>query len=306
LDSVQTLADLDRRFSIAGKARVVAGNGGLTKVVVSAAGGDGEMYLHGGHVTSWMPKGAAEVFYLSAKSLWQDGRAIRGGVPVCFPWFADKADDRAAPAHGFVRTKSWQLEAIELTDENITVSMFTESAENTRKWWPFDFRLACRATFGTRLKLELTVINTGATSLRFEEALHSYFSVGDAQRAFVQGLDATHFIDKTDRHADKEQRGEVRIVSETDRVYLNTPHDVDLFDRMLNRRVIVQKENSLTTVIWNPWAEKSHALSDLGAGKWKDFICIETSNVGPYAVQLAPGQQHTLATLIQVAQWQDG
>jgi glucose-6-phosphate 1-epimerase len=285
---------------------VVGGNGGLAKVVVSAAGCDGEMYLHGGHVTSWIPKGTGEIFYLSKKSLWQDGHAIRGGVPVCFPWFGDKASDRTAPAHGFVRSKSWHLEAIELTGEDIAVSMFTESGANTRKWWPFDFRLAYRATFGTQLKLELIVINTSATSMRFEEALHSYFSVGDAERAFVQGLDVTHFIDKTDKHVDKQQRGEVRFVSETDRVYLNTRHNLELFDPALKSRLIVQKENSLTTVIWNPWAEKSNALSDLDPGKWKDFTCIETANVGPYAVALAPGQQHTLATLIQVAQWRDG
>jgi glucose-6-phosphate 1-epimerase len=306
LNSSQRFADLDKRFGIAGRARVVGGNGGLAKVVVSAAGCDGEMYLHGGHVTSWIPKGTDKIFYLSKKSLWQDGHAIRGGVPVCFPWFGDKTGDLTAPAHGFVRTESWQLEAIELIGEDIAVSMFTESGANTRKWWPFDFRLAYRVTFGTQLKLELIVINTSATSMRFEEALHSYFSVGDAERAFVQGLDVTHFIDKTDKHVDKQQRGEVRFVSETDRVYLNTRHNLELFDPALKRRLIVQKENSLTTVIWNPWAEKSNALRDLEPSKWKDFICIETANVGPYAVDLAPGQQHTLATLIQVAQWRDG
>jgi glucose-6-phosphate 1-epimerase len=142
--------------------------------------------------------------------------------------------------------------------------------------------------------------------MRFEEALHSYFSVGDAERAFVQGLDVTHFIDKTDRNVDKQQRGEVRFVSETDRVYLNARHNLELFDPALKRCLIVQKENSLTTVIWNPWAEKANALRDLDPGRWKDFICIETANVGPYAVELAPGQLHTLATLIQVAQWRDG
>jgi len=295
----QDIVDLDTRFGIAGAARVVSGNNGLAKVVVSAPDSQGEIYLHGAHVTSWVRKSTADVLYVSPSSLWEDGGAIRGGVPVSFPWFADKANDPAAPAHGFVRTKAWQLDSIKIDGAAVTVSLFTESDEETRKWWPFDFRIVCRATFGIQLKIELTVTNPGTLPFSFEEALHAYFRVGNAETGFVRGLEATEFIDKTDQHTIKTQSGDLRIKSETDSVYLNTQHQLELFDPVLERRITIQKQNSYTTVVWNPWAEKSCLMGDLGADRWKDFVCLETSNVSPFAVKLNPGQQHTLAAVVE-------
>ena len=147
------------------------------------------MYLHGAHVTSWKPAAAAdeEVLFLSSQSRWEHGHAIRGGVPICFPWFGDKADDPKAPAHGFVRTKAWQLESIAQAGDGVTVSMFTESDEDTKRWWPAEFRLDYRVTFASELKLELVVTNTGNTSLRFEEALHAYHRVGNIVKTEWEG-----------------------------------------------------------------------------------------------------------------------
>ena len=295
----EAVADLDTHFAISGIAKVVPGNGGLSKVVVTGTDADGEMYLHGGHVTSWVPKGTGEIFYLSPNSLWKDSHAIRGGVPVSFPWFAERADGGGAPPHGLVRTKAWQLQCVDVNDTGVTVSMLTESGDDTRKWWPYDYRLVCRATFGAQLKVELIVTNIGTSSFLFEEALHAYFAVGDAETAYVRGLDGTQFIDKTDRHVTKKQVGDVRIASETDSVYLDTATDLELLDPTSNRRLTIQKQNSLTTVVWNPGAEKSRILGDLGAERWKRFLCIESSNVGPYAVQLGSGQCHTLSMVLQ-------
>ena len=296
----QALARLAEQFGVSGKAEVVAGNGGLAKVVVSTPEASGEMYLHGAHVTSWKPKDGGEVLYLSPHSLFEDGRAIRGGVPVCFPWFGDKADDPAAPAHGFVRTGEWQLEAIKAADADLVVSMSTQDDENTRKWWPFAFRLACRTTFGRGLKIELIVTNTGAQIFTFEEALHAYFAVGDAELASVRGLDATRYLDKTDSFKEKTQSGDVKFSGETDRVYLGTTNTLQLSDAAGKRGIRVVKQNSRTTVVWNPWVEKSAALKDLGANEWKNFVCIETTNVGPFAVKLEPGQSHTMAMIVSV------
>ncbi len=158
-------AELNRRFGIPDAATVVEGKGGLPKVRITTPAASGEMYLHGAHVTSWKPAGAQEVLYLSPRSLWQDGEAIRGGVPVCFPWFGNKADDPKAPAHGFVRTKLWHLDSIEQTDDGVSVTMFTDHSKSTQKWWPPEFRLLHRATFGAELVLELIVTNTGTAPL---------------------------------------------------------------------------------------------------------------------------------------------
>jgi glucose-6-phosphate 1-epimerase len=295
------IAESDRRFEIPGAAQVVEGNGGLPKVRITSPEVVGEMYLHGAHVTSWKPVGGEEVLFLSSQSRWEDGHAIRGGVPICFPWFGGRADDPTAPAHGFVRTKAWQLESIAKVGGAVTVSMFTESNEGTKRWWPADFRLVHRATFGRELSLELVVTNTGRTSLRFEEALHTYYRVRNIEKTRVRGLDGVHYLDKTDRNEEKTQQGEIVIVSETDRVYLNTRDAIELDDPVLHRRTRVTKENSRTTVVWNPWVQKARALSDLGDEEWMQMICIETSNVSDFAVDLAPGQQHKMKALVRVA-----
>src|SRR5262249_15433794 len=286
---------------IPGTAQVVEGNAGLPKVRITTPDVMGEMYLHGAHITSWKPSGAEEVLFLSSQSRWEDGRAIRGGVPICFPWFGDKGDDRKAPAHGFVRTRSWHLESISAAGNAVTVSMFTESDESTRRWWPAEFRVVYRATFGRELDLELVVSNTGRTSLRFEEALHAYHRVGDVNQARLRGLDGIQYLDKTDAYRRKTQQAEIAITSETDRVYLDTTDPIDLTDPVLHRATRVVKENSRTTVIWNPWMDKTRQLSDLRENDWTQMVCIETSNVADFAVDLAPGQHHAMKARVSVA-----
>jgi glucose-6-phosphate 1-epimerase len=296
-----TITELDRRFGIPGIAQVVVGNGGLAKVTIATRNTLAEMHLHGAHVTSWQPLGAEEVLFVSSQSRWEDGRPIRGGVPLCFPWFAGKADDPSAPMHGFARTKTWQLESITQASDAVTVSMVTESNDETKRWWPVDFHVAYRATFDSALNLELVVRNTGASLFRFEEALHSYFRVGHIEKARLQGLNAVQYVDKTDSNRKKTQQGSLVIVSETDRVYLNTKGAIDLEDQSLRRRIAVAKENSFTTVVWNPWVEKAKALSDFGAAEWMQMLCIEVSNVSDSAVELAPGQQHKMQAIVRLA-----
>jgi glucose-6-phosphate 1-epimerase len=281
-------------------ASVVKGNGGLQVVRIECPQAAGEMYLHGAHVTSWKPAGREEVLFLSSRSLWEDGRAIRGGIPICFPWFGNKADDPKAPAHGFVRTKSWQLESIAQVENGIRVSMFTESDEGSRRWWPGDFHLAYRVTFGEELVLELVMTNTGKTAQRFEEALHAYHKVGNVLKARVAGLDRVEYIDKTDSNRKKIQNGEIAVVSETDRVYLNTSGAIEVEDAQMRRRTRVSKENSLTTVVWNPWVQKAQSMPDFGDNEWMNMICIETSNVADFAVDLAPGQGYSMKAIVRV------
>jgi len=297
-----SIAQLASRFHIPGIAQVVPGNGNWPKVQVTGPAASGEVYLHGAHVTSWKPAGAAEVLYLSPNTIWQEGKAIRGGVPICYPWFGDKAGDPHAPAHGFVRARNWELESVERHDNAVAVTFSTQSDDSTRQWWPGDFRTTYRVSFGEELVLELTTINTGSTTLRLEEALHTYYSVGDATRAQISGLEGCWFIDKTDSFREKLQRvADLVLTAETDRVYLGTQSALLLSDPLLQRRIHVAKQNSRTTVVWNPWSEKSVALKDLGEGQWKGMLCIEVSNVGDFAVELAPGGQHTIRAETRVS-----
>jgi len=295
------LSDLNRRFEIPGIARIVDGRGGLPCVQVSSPRASGEIYLHGAHVTSWKPAGNEEVLYLSSKSKWQDGAAIRGGVPVCFPWFSARADDPRSPVHGLVRTKSWQLEGITHADHDVTVALSTSADDATRKTWFGDYHLLFCATFGEQLRLEIIATNRGTSSFRFEEALHSYFRVANIAGAKLRGLNGAGFIDKTDAKREKHQHGDVLISAETDRVYLKTFSTVEIEDPAARRRVLVAKEESRDTVLWNPWSEKAKKMSDVGADEWRQFVCVETCNVGDHAVNLAPAQAHTMSALISVS-----
>jgi glucose-6-phosphate 1-epimerase len=300
MNGVFTVAALDRQLGIPGVARVSEGNGGLARVQITGAFGEGEMYLHGAHVTSWKPAGDDEVLFISTKARWEEGQAIRGGIPICFPWFRAKVDDPHAPAHGFVRTKMWQLESI-LEDENgVTVTMFTQSDEHSRKWWPQEFRLVHRATFGSEMRLELVCKNTGTTPFRFEEALHTYNRIANIQDVRLRGLDRVSYLDNTASNQEKTQQGDVTIALATDSAYRNTQNQVDLLDPNKKRRIRLRKEHSLNTVVWNPWSEGAARLEDLGDGEWMQFLCVEASNILDAAINLAPGQEHRMAAVLAV------
>lgn len=278
---------------------MVAGHGGLPMVRVSTEAATAEISLYGAQVTRWKPAGGEEVLFLSEKSYWNVGHAIRGGVPVCFPWFGDKADDASAPKHGFVRTKQWRLDSLTALDGGaVTLVCFTESDASTRPLWPHDFCVAYRITVGANLRLELTVINRGKTAMRFEEALHTYFRVGTVQGVMVRGLDGIAYLDKTDEFKEKSQRGDVMFTGYTDRIYTNTEGAVDVVDGALGRTLRTEKANSNTTVVWNPWVEQAAKLADFGSDEWQRMVAVEGSNVQGSAIQLAPGGEHTLRVTI--------
>jgi len=300
MNTLSNATELVRRFEIPGIAQMSEGNGGLPRVTITSSRAKGEMYLHGAHVTSWCPQGHDEVLFVSGKSRWQDGQAIRGGIPICFPWFRGKADDPKAPAHGLVRTRSWQLESIVETEDGVAVTMFIESDEQTRRWWAGEFRLVHRATFGSGLRLELSCTNTGKTPFRLEEALHTYNRIVDVANVRVKGLDGTYYLDNTDSNKKKAQAGEVTIASQTDDAFLNTEAAVDLIDPDLLRRVRLEKTNSNTTVVWNPWRDAAAKMQDLGDDEWKRFLCVEASNILDAAVTLAPGEEHKMTALLTV------
>jgi len=300
METMSAVEELDRRFGIPGVARISEGNGGLPRVQIRASHAEGEIYLHGAQVTSWKPDGNDEVLFLSTKSRWQEGQAIRGGIPICFPWFRGKADDAKAPAHGFARTKSWQLESISENESGVAVSMSTESDAQTRRWWPWEFRLVYRVVFGSELTLELACTNTGNDGLRFEEALHTYNRVADVGEVRLQGLDTVRFLDNTDSNTAKVQQGDVRIASTTDNAFVGTQNAVGLIDPGSRRRIQLEKAHSLTTVVWNPWREGAARLGDLGDGEWMRFLCVEASNILDASVSLAPAEEHKMTAVLRV------
>lgn len=290
---------LNRQFSIPEVAQILTGRGGLAKIHVTSPAANAEIYLHGAHVTSWQPKGEDEVMFLSGRSHWEDGYPIRGGVPICFPWFRAKLDQPEAPTHGFVRTKAWALESITLNPDNsVRVICSTASDDSTRRWWPCDFRLIHQIDVGRALRLELVVVNTGGSAFRFEEALHTYLHVGLAQRAQIRGLDGAAYLDNTDGNRRKSQSGVLTLTKTTDNAYLHTEAPVELVDPVVGRVLTTGKENSASTVVWNPWREGAAGIADLGDEEWQKMTCVEASNVLECGVTLQPGQEHRMAAIL--------
>jgi glucose-6-phosphate 1-epimerase len=281
---------------------VTSGNGGLPKISVTTRTASAEIYLYGSQVTSWRPTGAEEVIFVSERSVWEDGQPIRGGVPICFPWFRAKEDDPQAPKHGFVRTREWQLDSISTEiDGTVIVVCSTQSDAFTLRWWPHEFRLEHRVTVGATLGMELTVTNTGSTSLRFEEALHTYFRVGQVQSVRVRGLDNVAYLDNNDGNREEVQSGDLVIASPTDYAFLNTHGPADLVDAALERTIRTEKINSATTVVWNPWRQGAAALADFGDEEWQQMTCVEASNILEAAVSLEPTERHTMRATLSIA-----
>lgn len=294
---------LNRAFAIPNVAEVIPGNGGLPKIRVTAPAASAEIYLHGAHIVSWQPANQKEVLFLSKQSHWQDGRAIRGGIPICFPWFRSMADNPVAPAHGFVRTREWRLDSVKAEGESVVVALSTQDDESTQRWWPHAFRLVHILSIGSALHLQLKVTNTGNTPFRFEEALHTYFRVSQAENVRVRGLDRVKYLDNVDSNREKMQSGDLTFSGKTDNAYLDVPGAAELLDPASRRTLRTEKENSATTVVWNPWQEGAAPLSDLGDEEWRQFACVEASNILRSAISLAPGHEHKMqATLSLVAQ----
>jgi glucose-6-phosphate 1-epimerase len=296
-----TADDLQRRFGIAGLAGFSAGRGGLTCLRLTPDAGEAEVYLHGGHVTHFQPRGAAPVLFLSAESRFGPTAAIRGGIPVIFPWFGGRADDPKAPAHGFARTAEWEVESIERAGGGVTAVLRLTPDASTQASWPHRFVLRERIDVGPALGVALVVENTGSGPFDFEAALHTYLAIGDVREASVTGLAGTTYIDKTAGMARKVVgAAPLRLTAETDSVFLGTPAACVLDDPGGGRRIVVEKEGSATTVVWNPWADKARAMSDLGDDEWRRMICIETANAADDRVTLPPGQRHAMRARIRV------
>ncbi len=281
--------------------RIDAGRGGLQRVLVETPLAEAEIYRHGAHVTHFQPRGQKPVLFMSEKSSFEAGKPIRGGVPICFPWFGAREDGRPGPAHGFARLLEWELTgAEEAGDGDIEIHLRLVSREATHKEWAGDFELNYAVRIGTALSLKLDVRNTSNQEMRIEEALHTYLAVSDVRKASIEGLAGVTYSDRVGTpHTETEGAKAIRITAETDRIYLNTRSTCVVDDPGWGRRVVVEKSGSNTTVVWNPWIAKAKAMPDFGDEEWPGMLCIETCNVREFGVTLAPGQSHTMGAVIR-------
>ena len=299
------IAQLEENYGIPGHLSFDT-HQGLTRVQVQLASASATVYLHGAHVTHWQPTGQPSVIFLSAQSEFAAGKAIRGGVPICFPWFAGRSDGQAGPSHGFARIQEWELAfaaMIPSADGDRLHLTFTLGPSELSRSLGFDhFRVAYEVIVGTTLTMRLTVANLDEAPLHIEEALHSYFAVADVRTTELTGLESATYLDKTDGLREKmTPAGPLILTSETDRVFPANTAAVAIHDAGNGRIITVEKTGSATTVVWNPWSELAAKLADMTDDAWPEFVCVETANTATDAIPLMPGETHAMQCVVTVA-----
>jgi glucose-6-phosphate 1-epimerase len=273
---------------------------GLIRALITTAACSAEIYLQGAHLTQWHPAGHKPVLFLSERSGFLPGMAIRGGVPIIFPWFGARtatpySSRTDGPSHGFARTSDWQLASATVDGDAMHLTLTLGPTDTSRSLGYDHFLLTYKLTIGTTLALQLRVDNFSQSPMLIEEALHCYFLVGDAKQITIGGLVNSEFLDKADGFERKIQKDSVlEITGETDGLYINTEARIDLNDPTLGRRITIDKLGSKTTVVWNPWSELTAKLADMSSDDWLRMACVETANAVDNAVTLAPGAQHTM------------
>ncbi|WP_128772232.1 D-hexose-6-phosphate mutarotase [Actinomyces oricola] len=271
-------------------AALTPGRGGQPRLLVDAPAASAEIYLHGAHLTSWVPRGGTEVIFTSAQAVFDGAKAIRGGIPLCLPWFGAGPDGDQKPAHGWGRTSTWELRSASTTPEGgVRVLLGIER---------HDLSALYEVNVGEELDLLLSLRSTAASGQRVEAALHTYLAVGDVTAVEVTGLEGGQYLDKlTATH--EVQTGALRVSGPVDRVYEHQG-PVMVTDPALGRRLTIAGADAPNVVVWNPWSEGAKAFADMGDAEFASMLCVESASVGAHAVTLGPGESWSLGTRISV------
>ena len=250
--------------------------------------------IQGAHLIEFSPFCGKPLLFVSQKTHFAPGKAIRGGIPVIFPWFGPREGHPKSPMHGLVRTRDWSLDHLEMREDgSARIEFGFRSTDETLALWPHPFELRLAFELGAELKIEWRTRNTGTSVFSFEQALHPYFPVHDIATASVEGLAGVEYIDKAAQLLVKRESSEpIRFVAETDRLYLDTDSECVLKDPSGHRELHIEKSGSKSSVVWNPWIAKAAALADLDNEEWRHFVCVEQANASRNALPLAPNETH--------------
>lgn len=283
------------RFQIPGQLQFRLSQSGLAFADIDNPAGTATVCLQGAHLTTFRPKTQPEpVVWVSEASRYLPGKSIRGGVPVCWPWFGAHASESSFPGHGFARTVPWDVVDSGSAQGATHITLRLQPAEATRAQWPHDTPVTLRISVSDVLDMELTTHNATAQALPLSEALHTYFQIGDIAEVELHGLEGCAYLDKTEGFSRKRQQGAVRFAAETDRVYVDTRSTCVIHDPQLQRRIRIDKQGSASTVVWTPWADKAAAMGDFTAQGWRNMLCVESANAADNALTLQPGETHAL------------
>ena len=289
---MQTLAKL-KSFELKDILKIETSNLGLRKIVITSPLAKAEIYLHGAHLTHYQPTDAEALIFNGTQSRVSPPHSVHAGIPICWPWFGAHPSESSKPQHGFARDRVWRLKSTQVkADNEVEVLLELQDDETTKTLFPYTFRLELALTIGKKLTLALTTHNTDTKPFTITQALHTYFAISDIEAVRITGVEGTPFVDYTDHKKVKSESGILSIHQEINRVYVPTDRSCKIIDPVMGRQITVEKSGSNSTTIWNPWRESR--IHDLPDEKYRQFVCVETTNALDDAVTLQPENSHTL------------
>lgn len=289
--------ELQERFGIDQRIQIVSGPADSPHVVLRTGRAEAVCSLYGGQVLRYGYDDQPQIVWRGEHAQFVAGKAIRAGIPICWPWFGPHPYNSQKPAHGFARLQLWELLESGADSEMAWLKLGLRDNEATRSIWPYAFQLELLVRVGERLELALTSTNTGDRAFDLGGALHSYFAVGAIEQISIEGLDGSTYFDQLSK-IQQRQTGPIQFTEELDRIYLDTTDACTIVDPVWQRKIVVEKQGSRSTVVWNPWIEKAKRLADFGDEDYRGMVCIETANAGPDQIRLEPNARHTLGTTI--------
>ncbi|HRR34028.1 MAG TPA: D-hexose-6-phosphate mutarotase [Kiritimatiellia bacterium] len=292
-----TIEQLNQRFGAPGRLVFRPGIAGLPFVALASRYGACELSLYGAHVMSYRPLGHMPVLFMSEQSRMERGAPFRGGIPICWPWFGPAAEP-GQPLHGFARITEWCVQASSYDSESTEITLALTDSEDTRRFWPHVFALSLRVALAQSLTLELTAENRDTRPFTYSQAFHPYLRVRQIMDVTVRGLEGATYRDRLSG-LQGEQAGRLNIRGETDRVFTPRAPACVLHDPGIGRDITVAFQGTRRLVVWNPWIDKAHALSDFGDDEYTRMLCLEPANTDGDEITLAPGAKHTLSLAVQ-------
>ncbi len=254
--------------------------------------------LQGGHLMTYQPRGQEPVIWLSNNAKFAPGKSIRGGVPICWPWFGPHAQDASKPGHGHARTVPWEVLETAVLDSGATqIRLQLQDSSATCAFWAHNTPVQVLIEVGSELRISLITHNAETQPIIISEALHTYFYLSEIANVQVRGLEGAEFVDKVAGTEGTTEEAALLISSEVDRVYLNTTADCLIEDTGFKRRIRIHKNHSQSTVVWNPWIEKAEKMGDLGEQGYRRMLCVESANALQNSVEIAPGASHSLSVV---------
>ena len=298
--TLSNIAGLNERFGVDGIVHFGEGINSMPKVELTFDTAILELYLQGAHITRYQPAAGIEVLWMSDSALYQPGKALRGGIPLCWPWFGAHADNPDLPQHGYARTSQFQVSSTKADHQATSIILTLDAAQAPWPEWENRAALEFEIRLSDSLWMEMRSCNLSASPLILSNALHSYFAISQRQQVAIPAVTGLTYLDKLQDYLPRQQASEITLKSEVDRVYQAPPATIDLLDQGHGINTSIESWGNSNLVIWNPGEQKARQMKDFDDHGFEKMICIEPANALAQCITLLPGEHHRLGQTIRV------